>query len=115
MTVSKAYFKEKADKESGTRTLPLLSASAARTQDGSIIIALTNVSLDKDQTLDIDLEGSQAKEVKGRILTAKNVADYNDFQHPAKVAPTDFKDAKLKKGVLTVKLPAKSVVVLSVK
>ncbi len=115
MTVSKAYFKEKADKDTGTRTLPLLSASAAKAQDGSIVIALTNVSLDKDQTLDIALEGCQAKDVKGRILTAKNVADYNDLQHPAKVAPAEFKDAKLKKGVLTVKLPAKSIVVLSVK
>ena len=113
--VSKAYFKEKAAKEEGTRPLPLISASAAKTKDGSIIVSLTNVSLDKDQTIDITLEGCTAKQIAGRILTSKNVADYNDFQNPSKVAPVEFKDAKLKKGILTVKLPAKSIVVLTLK
>jgi len=31
------------------------------------------------------------------------------------VAPKDYKDAQLKKGVLTVKVPAKSIVVLNIK
>ena len=31
------------------------------------------------------------------------------------VAPKDFNDAKLKKGVLTVAVPAKSIVVLNIK
>jgi alpha-N-arabinofuranosidase len=42
------------------------------------------------------------------------VTDYNDFEHPDVVAPKEFKDAKLKKGQLTVKLPAKSIVVLNI-
>ena len=115
MKVSKAYFKDKADKDAGERTLPLISASAAKAKDGSIVLALTNVSLDESETLDIALQGCTAKTVSGRILTSKNVADYNDFTNPDKVAPADFRDAKLKKGVLTVKLPAKSIVVLTVK
>ena len=113
MQVAKAYFPDKATgKNAGTRTLPLVSASAAKAQDGSLVIALTNVSLDKDQTIDITLDGFQAKTVSGRILTSGNVADYNDFEHPSRVAPKAFTGAKLKKGVLTVKLPAKSLVVL---
>lgn len=95
--------------------LPILSASAAKTKDGSIVLSLTNVSLDKDKTVDIQLNGLNAKTVSGRILTSKNVADFNDFQHPNVVAPKDFKDAKLNKGVLTVKVPAKSIIVLNVK
>jgi alpha-N-arabinofuranosidase len=101
--------------ENGYRTLPLLSASAAKTADGSIVLALTNVSLDKAQTININLDGFTAKTVNGRILTSKNVADYNDFQHPDVVSPKDFKDAKLKKGQLTVKVPAKSLIVLNIK
>jgi alpha-N-arabinofuranosidase len=93
----------------------MLSASAAKTVDGSLVLALTNVSLDKAQTIDFDIAGYQAKTVSGRILTAKNVADFNDFQNPTKVQPVDYKDAKLKKGVLTVELPAKSIVVLTLK
>ena len=62
--------------------------------------------------MEISLSGFNGKNVSGRILTSKSVADYNDFDHPEKVQPAAFKDAKLKKGQLTVKLPAKSIVVL---
>jgi alpha-N-arabinofuranosidase len=116
MQVSKAYFKEKADaKDAGYRPCPMLSASAAKTVDGSLVLAITNVSLDKAQTIDFELDGFKAKTASGRILTSKNVADFNDFQHPNVVVPKEFKDAKLKKDVLTVKIPAKSIVVLSIK
>lgn len=114
--VSKAYFKEKENaKDAGYRPLPLLSASAAKTKDGSVVVALTNVSLDQDKTVEVKLSGCNAKTVSGRILTSKKVDDYNDFKNPDKVAPADFKDAKIKKDVLTVKVPAKSLVVLCVK
>ena len=113
---SKEYFKEKAKTaDNSTRPCPLLSASAAKTQDGSIVLAITNVSLDKAQTIDFAIDGFKAKSVSGRILTSKNAADFNDFQHPNVVAPQEFKDAKLKKDVLTVKMPAKSIVVLTIK
>ena len=114
--VSKEYFKEKEGaKDAGYRPCPILSASAAKTKDGSIVLSLTNVSLDKDKTVDIQLNGLNAKTVSGRILTSKNVADFNDFQHPNVVAPKEFKDAKLAKNVLTVKVPAKSLIVLTLK
>jgi alpha-N-arabinofuranosidase len=115
MAVSKAYFKEKADaKDAGYRPCPMLSASAAKTQDGKIVLAITNVSLDKDQTIEFKIEGYKAKQVSGRILTSNNVADYNDFNNPNVIAPRAFNDAKLNKGVLTVKVPAKSIVVLDI-
>ena len=113
---SKEYFKEKAKTaDNTTRPCPVLSASAAKTKDGSVVLAITNVSLDKDQTIDFNFAGFNAKTVSGRILTSKNVADYNDFQHPDVVSPKEYKDAKLKKGTLTVKVPAKSLVVLNIK
>ena len=102
-------------KPEGYRTLPMISASAAKTSSGSIVIALANVSLDEKQELEINLDGAKVKEVSGRILTSKNVADFNDFDNPDRVKPAVFKDAKLKKNTLTVKMPAKSIVVLEVK
>ncbi len=101
--------------DEGYRTLPLVSASAAKTSDGRIILSLANVSLDKKQEIAIHLSDFKGKSVSGRILSSKNVADYNDFDHPSRVQPVAFKDAKLKKDELTVKLPAKSIVVLEVK
>ena len=113
---STEYFKQKANTaDNTTRPCPLLSASAAKTQDGSLVLAITNVSLDKDQTIDFDIPGYKAKTVSGRILTSKQASDFNDFQHPNVVAPKEFKNAKLAKNVLTVKIPAKSIVVLNIK
>jgi alpha-N-arabinofuranosidase len=114
--VTHEYFKPVDEsRPDGYRTLPLVSVSAAKTQEGSLIVSLTNVSLDKAQELNISLKGYNAKTVSGRILTAKNVADFNDFANPNRVAPAEFTGAKLKKGELSVKLPAKSIVVLNVK
>ncbi len=117
IAVSKAYFKEKEGaKDAGYRPCPMLSASAAKTQDGSIVLALTNVSLDKAQTVTVSLDGFKAKSVSGRILTSKKADDYNDFQHPDHVQPQAFSGAKLAKdGSLSVAMPAKSVVVLTLK
>jgi alpha-N-arabinofuranosidase len=94
----------------------MLSASAAKTQDGSIVFALTNVSLDKDQTIDVNIDGFKAKSVSGRILTSKSVCDYNDFEHPDRVKPVPFTGAKLdKSGKLSIKSPAHSIIVLTIK
>ncbi len=103
------------NKKDGFRRLPLVSASAAKTADGSIVISLTNVALNKAQEIEVDLEGVNAKSVTGQILTSKSEKDFNDFENPNRVQPVAFKDAKLKKGAITVTLPAKSIVILNVK
>ena len=105
--------------EKGSRTLPLVSASAAKTADGSIVLSLVNVSLDKAQELLLSLEDFTAKRntsVTGRILTCQAIGDYNDFEHPSRVEPVAFNGAKFARdGKLNVKLPAKSIVVLTIK
>jgi alpha-N-arabinofuranosidase len=97
------------------RIVPLVNTSAAKQTDGSIIISLSNIDVENAHEMTINLNGYKAKEVAGRILTSKDITDYNDFENPNKVSPVEFKGAKLKKNVLTVKLPAKSIVVLNVK
>jgi alpha-N-arabinofuranosidase len=94
------------------RTIPTVSVSAAREKNGTIIMSLVNVNLNKSQEMTIKLDGSKAKSVKGRILTSKNITDYNDFDNPNVVAPVSFNSATVTKDGLKVKLPAKSIVVL---
>ena len=63
-----------------------------------------------------NLDGAAApKTVTGQILSCNKVSDYNDFAHPDVVKPAVFKDAKVKKNTLKVKIPAKSIVVLKIK
>ena len=92
-----------------------MSTSAAKEKDGSIIISLANVDVDNDQDIEINVEGSSLNNVSGRIPSCKAVTDYNDFEHPDVVTPAVFKGAKLKKNILKVKIPAKSIVVLNLK
>ena len=92
-----------------------MSATAARTQEGSIAIALVNTSLDEAQQVDISIEGAKPTTAAGRILTCRDIADHNDFAHPHTVEPKMFGGAKLKGQKLTVDLPPRSIVVLDVK
>ena len=93
--------------------IPDVSVSAARKKDGSFIISLANTSLDKAQTTKIILDDTKIKTVNGDILTSDKINDYNDFNHPDKVIEKVFKDAKIKKNVLNIKIPAKSIIVLN--
>lgn len=98
------------------RKIPMVSTSAAKKADGTVVVSLANVSLDKAQEVELNLDGMKApKAVTGQMLSCKSIADYNDFEHPDVVKPTAFKDAKLKKNVLKVKVPAKSIAVLEIK
>ena len=97
------------------RTISMISTSAAKKKDGTIIISLANVSLDKAQEVTFNIEGATIKNINARILTCKSITDFNDFDHPETVKPTTFNDAKIKKDNIKVKIPAKSIVVLEVK
>ena len=95
--------------------VPVISATASKDQNGAIHISLANVDLENDNEVTINLPSVKAKTVSGRILTAKNINDHNTFENPNAVTPSTFEGAKWNKGVLKVKLPAKSIVVLELK
>ncbi|MDR0430078.1 MAG: alpha-N-arabinofuranosidase [Tannerellaceae bacterium] len=97
------------------REIPLLSASASRDAKGTIHVTLANVDLQKENNLTIDLNNFTIKSVNGRILTSTSINDHNTFENPNKVEPGLFKEAKLEKGKLRVKLPAMSIVSLELK
>ena len=78
-------------------------------------VSLTNVNLDKAKTVELALDGASSQSVTGEILTAKNMDDYNDFNHPEVVRRTAFKDSKTKKRKIRLKVPAMSVVVINVR
>lgn len=97
------------------QTLPLLSGTASRNKDGVMHISLSNVDADKEHEVTVNLSGASIKSVTGEMLTSTNLNDHNTFDNPNIVKPVDFKGAKINKGVLTVKLPAKSIVTLELK
>lgn len=97
------------------RKLPLVSATASKDKEGKIHISLSNVDVENAQEITINLPGINAKKAVGEMLTAANLTDHNTFENPDVVKPVPFnkgKEVKIDKGVLTVKLPAKSIVTL---
>lgn len=98
------------------RKLSMLHASAS-TKNGLTTLSLANVRADKEMEVTVDLGQLKAKEVSGSIVTGGSVDAYNDFGQPEAVTLSDFKGCKLSKDgqSLVVKLPARSIVTLTVK
>ena len=97
------------------KKLPSVSASASKDSLGVIHISLVNIDPSHAQKITLDIRGEKFTSATGRILTSKKLQDFNSFTEPDKIKPVPFKDVTLSKDVLTVLLPATSVVVLTIK
>ncbi len=96
----------------GGRRVPLVSATASRDKEGKVHLSLSNVDVDNAQQVTVHLNGVKATKAIGEILTSAQLTDYNSFEQPDVVKPAPFRDAKVKNGILTIQLPAKSIVTL---
>lgn len=97
------------------RDVPVVSATAS-VKNGVTTISLVNTDLNEEAKVTVDLAGVSAKKVSGEILTAASMNDYNDFGQPEKVTLKSFdKGWQVNGGKMTVTLPAKSIVTLSLK
>ncbi|MNP71677.1 Intracellular exo-alpha-L-arabinofuranosidase 2 [compost metagenome] len=94
-------------------TVSQLSVSASRDDEGKIYVSICNLSHEKDADLNLDIRGTAAGRVSGRILTHAELGAHNTFEAPAIVAPAVFEGAKLADGILGCTLPPASVVVLT--
>jgi alpha-N-arabinofuranosidase len=98
----------------GEEKIPMVSASATRTADGSAThLSLVNTSPSRGVTLTVELAGLAPKAARGRILTAAAMDAHNTFDAPNTVQPAAFAGATVEGETLEVKLPAMSVVVLT--
>lgn len=95
------------------RMVPVVDATAS-VKDGKTTISLVNTDLNETAEITIDLAGISAKNINGEILTSAGINDYNDFGHPETITLKPFaKGWKQSRGKLTVTLPAKSIVTLT--
>jgi alpha-N-arabinofuranosidase len=92
--------------------IPSVSAAASRDSAGRVHLSLVNTNPHEAITVDCALDGVATKTVSGRILTAPAIDSVNTFAAPHTVEPHPFSGATLDGHRLTVKLPAKSIVVL---
>ncbi len=98
----------------GADKIPAVSAAASRDAAGKVHLSLVNANPNSAITVSCTLAGLTAKSVSGRVITSAAMQDHNTFSAPEVVKPQPFNGAKVDaSGQLTVALPAKSVVVLT--
>jgi alpha-N-arabinofuranosidase len=99
----------------GDKKIQTVSASASKDKSGLVHISLVNVHANKEQEVTVDLGNLSAKSVGGRILRSNKLQDHNSFDAADKVKPAAFNSAVLKGNIVTLKIPAFSVVMLELK
>jgi alpha-N-arabinofuranosidase len=78
-------------------------------------LSLANTNPAQAVTLSVKLLGLTLKAVSGRVLTATAMNAHNTFEAKNALQPAAFSGAAVKGDTLEVELPAKSVVVLTLK
>jgi alpha-N-arabinofuranosidase len=107
-------FDEMTEYVLGEVAVPTVSASAAVTAEGELVVGLVNLDPHNPVSINANLEGFAAQSAAGRTLTAGATDSHNTFAEPAAVKPQEM-EVELKDGRLMVELPAKSVTVITVK
>lgn len=97
------------------KKIPAVNASASVDKNGLVHISLVNADPTNAIDISCEIRGGEYGSVSGQILTNKDISAHNTFENPNLVMPASFNEAKISKGMLTVKIPAKSVVVLELK
>ena len=88
--------------------------ASASEKDGVVTLTLVNLNPNKGETVDIELGNIPNKNMKGEIITASKMNDYNDFGKAEKISLKPFNPAvqKSSKGSFKIEMPAMSVVKL---
>ncbi|MDR1012010.1 MAG: alpha-N-arabinofuranosidase [Opitutaceae bacterium] len=103
------------DYECAGKKIPAVSATASRDKNGRLHISLVNTNPNAPATVRCDIAGlgTGPKRVSGRMLTAPAINSVNTFDAPHTVEPEIFSEATLSGETLTVPLPAKAIVTLT--
>ncbi|MBN1481608.1 alpha-N-arabinofuranosidase [candidate division KSB1 bacterium] len=103
------------DYEFDGQSIPAISSSTSLSDDGTITMTVSNANPNKAIALEITVVGKMISSIQdGAVLTAPAVNSINTFDQPDVVKPAVFKAfQKESDHVLTVELPSKSVVALS--
>lgn len=90
--------------------IPAMTASASE-KDGIISITITNANPNRAIPIDCQL-GKDFKSVTGKIVTGKEITDYNDFGKEETVFVSDFTIGNIEEGALQIEVPAHSVILV---
>ena len=94
------------------KKIPALNASAS-VKDGEMNLTVCNLNPNKDIEFEYTVTGDTYSNASGQIITGSKINSMNDFGKPEAVTLKGFEVNKPKHGKMKVKIPAKSVVLIS--
>ena len=97
----------------GDITLPRVDAIAAKDKNGVLWLELTNVDPNEPVEIEASVKSLTAKSAAGETLTAPKVDSVNSFDAPDTVVPKPI-SAQILGGKVSLRLPPKSITVLSI-
>lgn len=96
------------------QSIPSINASASKDTLGDINITLVNLDPSHDNPLSINLDLLAGDAVSGEIITATSINSFNDFGIPEVVNIRQFTGFDINDKTLSVTLPSKSIVKLTI-
>ena len=97
------------------KSVPAVNVSASKNADGQVNITLVNVDPNNEIEVKCEINGANSKDFTGKIVTAGSIQTYNSFENKDAVTLQPFSGFSSDGKVVTVKMPAKSVVSISSK
>ncbi|HEY5465752.1 MAG TPA: alpha-N-arabinofuranosidase [Clostridia bacterium] len=99
----------------GDEKVKKINASVSRDSEGRINMTLCNVDPENGAEVDCFIEGIGAgSTITGTVLTSEKMNAHNDFDKPEDISPTAFTGYKAENGKLTIAMPSKSVVLITI-
>ena len=100
--------------EYGTESIPVLSVSASKSEDGKVHLSVCNTHPNNDMTVAVDLSGMSPQVMRGRILTASYINACNTFENAKGVKPEEVDIAGFREKGIRLEIPSKSVTIFEI-
>jgi len=98
----------------GNESVPQLNVSASVDAEDKIHISICNLNPNEDINIKCELRGTSRTKVTGTVLTAEQMNAHNTFENPEAIKPAVFNGASINENIISISMPSKSVVVLTV-
>jgi alpha-N-arabinofuranosidase len=99
----------------GEVKLPSISASASRSDRGTLTLSLVNLDPNHEVPVRAEVRGFPAREGSARVITASTMDAHPEFDAPDPLAPVDLPGLVVGDGAVTFTQPAKSVLVVELR
>jgi alpha-N-arabinofuranosidase len=90
-----------------------ISGSASIDEQHRVHVSISNLHHDQEIEIHCDIRGRPPSLSGGRILTADSLNAHNTFDRPSQVTPVDLRDADSTADGVRLRLPARSLAVLT--